>query len=76
TGPGVAMNPILPYAALCGEHRDVIFIATLCGAEGDPQDIRTAREALVRAGVIVADSNYQSARLAAAMMAALEGRRQ
>ena len=76
TGPGVAMNPILPYAALCGERRDVIFIATLCGAEGDPQDIRAAREALVRAGVIVADSNYQSARLAAAMMAALEGRRQ
>ena len=74
TGPGVALNPIMPYVELCNQHRDVIFIATICGAPGDPQDIVSAREALKKAGVIVADSNYQSARLAAAMMAALDGR--
>lgn len=74
TGPGVAPDPIMPYVDLCAQHRDIIFIATICGAEGDPQDIVSAREALRKAGVIVADSNYQSARLAAAMMAALDGR--
>ena len=74
TGPGVALNPIMPYVDLCDAHRDVLFIATICGAEGDPQDIRSAREALKKAGVIVADSNFQSAKLAAAMMAALDGR--
>ena len=75
TGPGVALNPIMPYVDLCANHKDVLFIATICGAEGDPQDIRAAREALKKAGVIVADSNYQSARLAASMMAALDGRK-
>ena len=74
TGPGVALNPIMPYVDFCAQHKDIIFIATICGAEGDPQDIRAAKEALVKAGVIVADSNYQSAKLAAAMMAALDGR--
>lgn len=76
TGPGVHHDPIMPFIPTIEKHRDVVFITTLCGGEGDPQDITAAREALVKAGAIVADSNEQSARLAAALMAALDGRKQ
>ncbi len=74
TGPGVHQNPILPFVPVIAAHPEVVFIATICGAQGDPQDIAGAREALTQAGAIVADSNHQSARLAAAWMAALQGR--
>ncbi len=74
TGPGVHPNPILPFVPVIAAHPEVVFIATICGAKGDPQDIVKAREALEKAGAVVADSNHQSARLAAAWMTALEGR--
>jgi len=74
TGPGVHANPIEPFAKLCNAHRKVIFIATICGAEQDPQNIEAARKILEDAGVLVADSNYQSARLAAAIIQALDRR--
>ncbi|NLV58884.1 MAG: FdrA family protein [Clostridiales bacterium] len=75
TGPGVHPDPILPFVRMVRQHRDVIFIATICGAQGDPQNITQARKALEEAGVIMADSNQLSARLASALMAALERRR-
>ena len=74
TGPGVSRDPILPFAPLIAAHPEVAFITSICGAKGDPQDIAAAREALLAAGATVAASNYQSAKLAAAMMAALHGR--
>ena len=74
TGPGVSPNPILPFVPVIREHPEVVFITAICGAKGDPQDIAAARDALIEAGAVVADSNYQSARLAAALMAGLHGR--
>ncbi len=74
TGPGVHKNPILPFIPIFRKHPEVIFITTICGAEGDPQDISKACDALLDAGVIVADSNYQSARLAAVLMSELDRR--
>jgi succinyl-CoA synthetase alpha subunit len=74
TGPGVSQNPILPFVPLIAAHPEVAFITTICGAQGDPQDIAAARRAMEGAGAVVADSNYQSARLAAALMAGLDGR--
>ncbi len=74
TGPGVSLNPILPFVPLIASHPEVAFITTICGAQGDPQDIAAARRALEGVGAVVADSNYQSARLAAALMAGLDGR--
>lgn len=75
TGPGVHLDPIMPFVPVIKAHPEIVFVSTICGAKADPQDIVAARKALVEAGAVVADSNYQSAKLAAAMMAALEGRK-
>ncbi len=74
TGPGVHENPIMPFIPFIRKHPEVIFIATICGADGDPQDIAAAREELEKNGAVISDSNYQSARLAAALISALERR--
>lgn len=79
TGPGVHPDPATAFVkayreglAKRGDH--VTCIATVCGSKGDPQDVEGIRNLLKENGVLVMDSNYQSARLASAMMAALEGR--
>lgn len=74
TGPGVHPDPILPFVPLLRRHKDIVFIVTLCGAQGDPQDIAGAGKALGEAGAVVAASNRESARLASALMAALQRR--
>jgi FdrA protein len=74
TGPGVHENPIMPFIPIIKKHPGVIFIAAICGADADPQDIATARAALEKTGVIVSDSNYQSARFACALISALDRR--
>jgi succinyl-CoA synthetase alpha subunit len=76
TGPGVNPNPVLPFAPIIRAHPEVVFVTTLCGGEGDPQHITAAADALREAGAVVAASNHQSAKLAAMLMAGLEGRRQ
>ena len=75
TGPGVHADPIMPFVPVIQAHPEVRFIAAICGAEADPQDISGARRALEAAGCVVTGSNYQSAWLAAAMLARMEGRR-
>jgi FdrA protein len=74
TGPGLHPDPIEPFARAIAGRGDMVFIATICGAQGDPQDIGRGRDALEKAGAVVADSNHQSARLAARLMAALDRR--
>lgn len=78
TGPGVHEDPITPFAEACrraGEQGDgPVFIATVCGGARDPQNIEEKMKLLEDAGVILAESNLQSARIASAMMAALEKR--
>lgn len=74
TGPGVSRNPILPFVPLIAAHPEIVFVTAVCGAQGDPQDIAAATVALAAAGAVVAQSNSQSAKLAAALMAGLSGR--
>lgn len=74
TGPGVAADPISAFAQECAKHPDVVFISNICGSAEDPQNVAEKEKLLKNAGVIVTGSNYQSTRLASAMMNALERR--
>jgi hypothetical protein len=78
TGPGVHEDPITPFFEICrqvtAESDSPVFIATICGSARDPQDVAGKRELLEKSGVIVADSNIQSAHLAAALMTAIDER--
>ncbi len=76
TGPGVAYDPITSFAEECAKHPDVIFISNICGSLEDPQDVVAKQKLLEESGVIVTKSNYQSSRLASALMNALERREQ
>ncbi|HNT77529.1 MAG TPA: acyl-CoA synthetase FdrA [Anaerolineae bacterium] len=49
---------------LQGRDREVIFIASVCGTEGDPQKVRRQELQLTNAGVIVAPTNAAASRLA------------
>lgn len=48
--------------------RKVIFVGSVCGTESDPQTLSRQEELLREAGVILAQSNAQAARLAAAIV--------
>ena len=74
TGPGVAYDPITAFARECAKHPDIIFISNICGSLEDPQNVEEKQRLLEKAGVIVTKSNYQSSRLASALMNALERR--
>ena len=78
TGPGVARDPIGSHAKEIKKLRDsglpVIFIANICGSDNDPQNIKEKVKLLKDAGVIVTGSNYESAKIASAMMDELERR--
>ena len=74
TGPGVAYDPITSFAKECAKHPEVIFISNICGSLEDPQNVAEKEKLLLESGVIVTKSNYQSSRLASALMNALERR--
>ena len=74
TGPGVAYDPITAFARECAKHPSVIFISNICGSLEDPQNVEEKQHLLEQSGVIVTKSNYQSTRLASALMNALERR--
>ena len=78
TGPGVAFDPITSFAEECKKYRDkgLVVISSICGSLEDPQDVAAKQKLLEEAGVIVTPSNYQSTKLASAMMNALERREQ
>lgn len=48
--------------------RSVVFISHVCGTKRDPQNRAEVMEALRQAGVVVASSNIEAARLAAAVL--------
>ena len=76
-GPGVHLDPVSSFIPVCKaaiEKKHVMFIAAITGSEEDPQNVAEEEELLRAAGVVVTKSNYQSTRLAGAMMAALNGR--
>lgn len=74
TGPGVAADPITVFANECALHPEIVFISTICGSLEDPQNVAQKEKLLQDAGVIVVKSNYQSAKLASAMMNELNRR--
>ena len=74
TGPGVACDPITSFAKECAKHPNIIFISNICGSLEDPQNVVEKQKLLEKSGVIVTKSNYQSSRLASALMNALERR--
>ena len=74
TGPGVAADPITAFAEECAKHPEIVFISTICGSFEDPQNVVEKEKLLKDAGVIVVKSNYQSAKLASAMMNELDRR--
>lgn len=78
TGPGVAYDPISAFAKECARNRDsgVVYIASICGSLEDPQDVIAKEKLLKDAGVIVTGSNFQSTKLASALMNALDRRNQ
>ena len=73
-GPGVAPDPVSCYLPYMKERPDVNFVCAVCGGEKDPQDKQKVKAMLREAGAIVADSNYESARLCAAVCRKLEKR--
>jgi len=54
--------------AAAKEGRQVIFIASVTGTEGDPQNLTRSTETLKAAGVIVCNSNAAASRLTALMV--------
>ena len=77
TGPGVAPDPVTPVAEVIkntDRKRHITYIANICGSSQDPQNVKEAKRLLEEAGVIVTPCSYESARLAGALMKALEGR--
>lgn len=76
-GPGVHPDPITAFIEPCKEaiRRGITVVANICGSVYDPQNIVQKRAALEEAGVVVSPSNYQSLRVASALVHALEQRR-
>ena len=56
-------------AAAAAHGRDLAFVGQICGTAADPQDLARQTRALTEAGMLLADSNAQAARLAAAIVA-------
>ena len=62
---GAAVEAIREAQAwLKDERREVLFLASVCGTVGDPQNVETQEEKLREAGVIVLESNAAATRLA------------
>ena len=79
TGPGVHPDPITPFVrayedSVLARGKKLVVISSICGSREDPQNIAEKTELLRKAGVLVMPSNYQSSRLASAMMAKLAER--
>jgi FdrA protein len=73
--PAGALVPALDEARREGERggRRVAVVASVCGTAADPQNLRRQEASLVSAGVLLAPSNAQAARLAARIVRGLPG---
>jgi len=62
---GAAVEAIREAQAwLANERREVLFLASVCGTEGDPQNVLRQEATLREAGVIVLESNAAATQLA------------
>ena len=70
--PAGALIPALDQARrhATDAGRALAVVASICGTASDPQDLSRQEETLAAAGVILAPSNAQAARLAARLVAA------
>ena len=70
--PATAMVPAINEARQIAERdgRQIAFAGFICGTERDPQGLARQTTALQEAGVILAKSNAQAARTAAAIISA------
>lgn len=55
------------------DGRTLVFVASVCGTDRDPQQLSRQQSALERAGVILGRSNAEAARLAARVLCSIEG---
>jgi FdrA protein len=76
--PAGALGPALAAASKVAakSRRGLAIVASVCGTETDPQNVTNQEKALAKAGVLLAPSNAQAARLAAALAGAGPGARQ
>lgn len=65
--PAAEMVPAIRAARAAAGGRSVAFVGFVCGTERDPQGLARQAAALADAGVILAASNAQAARTAAAI---------
>jgi succinyl-CoA synthetase alpha subunit len=71
--PAGALLPAIDGARGRSGGRAVAFVASVCGTAGDPQNLARQEAALSAAGVILAPSNAEAARLAARLAGAVAG---
>jgi len=65
--PAAEMLPAIRAARAAAAGRELVFVGFVCGTERDPQGLARQAAALRGAGVILAASNAQAARTAAAI---------
>jgi succinyl-CoA synthetase alpha subunit len=74
-GYGAHPDPATPIAAAiekararaARQRRRIAFVGFICGTDGDPQDYARQEATLRSAGMVLADSNAQAVRIAAAI---------
>jgi len=66
--PAAAMAPALAEARRQNGGSAPALVGFVCGTDGDPQGLARQKAALSEAGVLLADSNAQAVRLAAAIV--------
>ena len=66
---GAVAEAVREAKKTCGDR--IVFVASICGTDADPQNASTQKKALEDAGVVVCDSNAQAVHLASAL---IEGR--
>jgi FdrA protein len=73
--PAAELVPAITAARAMAEKdgRTVIFVGSVCGTQGDPQNLAQQESVLREAGVLLAESNAQAARLAAAIIKQVKG---
>ena len=68
--PAAEMEPAIRSARdIATKHgREILFVGSVCGTAADPQDLSRQEAALRDAGVLLANSNAEAVRLAAAIV--------
>lgn len=75
-GYGAAEEPLTELCEVIAQVRrelltPPVFISHVCGTDLDPQSRNLSRDALISAGVLIADSNADAAHLAAQFISQL-----